>query len=145
MTKINVIVDHQKWHKKISNPDQYLKNKIKKLRNNKILKNNSEEFSLLLTNTNKMKKLNLKFRKQNKTTDVLSFSFSENQKRKQYIGDVAINFEIVEKRARKSNFKIEFDKMWVHGYLHLIGYDHKSESDYLKMNKIEKKILNCFD
>ena len=57
MTKINVIVDHQKWHKKISNPEQYLKNKIKKLRNNKILKNNSEEFSLLLTNTNKMKKL----------------------------------------------------------------------------------------
>ena len=109
------------------------------------MKNNSEEFSLLLTNTNKMKKLNFKFRKQNKTTDVLSFSFSENQKRKQYIGDVAINFEIVEKRARKSNFKIEFDKMWVHGYLHLIGYDHKSESDYLKMNKIEKKILNCFD
>ena len=92
MTKINVIVDHQKWHKKISNPEQYLKNKIKKLRNNKILKNNSEEFSLLLRNTNKMKKLNLKFRKQNKTTDVLSFSFSENQKRKQYIGDVAINF-----------------------------------------------------
>ena len=44
------------------------------------MKNNSEDFSLLLTNTNKMKKLNLKFRKQNTTTDVLSFSFSENQK-----------------------------------------------------------------
>ena len=51
----------------------------------------------------------------------------------------------MEKRAKKSNFQIEFDKMWVHGYLHLIGYDHMSESDYLKMNKIEKKILNCFD
>ena len=145
MIKINVIVDHLKWYKKILNPEQYLKNKIKKLRNKKILKKNLEEFSLLLTNTKKMKKLNLKFRKQNKTTDVLSFSFSEKKKRKQYIGDVAINFEIVEKRAKKSNFQIEFDKMWVHGYLHLIGYDHMSESDYLKMNKIEKKILNCFD
>ena len=51
----------------------------------------------------------------------------------------------MEKRAKKSNFQIEFDKMWVHGYLHLIVYDHMSESDYLKMNKIEKKILNCFD
>ena len=80
MIKINVIVDHLKWYKKILNPEQYLKNKIKKLRNKKILKKNLEEFSLLLTNTKKMKKLNLKFRKQNKTTDVLSFSFSEKKK-----------------------------------------------------------------
>ena len=58
---------------------------------------------------------------------------------------MAVRIRLSRHGAKKSNFKIEFDKMWVHGYLHLIGYDHKSESDYLKMNKIEKKILNCFD
>ena len=36
----------------------------------------------------------------------------------------------------------EFDKVWVHGFLHLIGYDHVKNKDYIKMNKVEKRILN---
>ena len=36
----------------------------------------------------------------------------------------------------------ELDKAWVHGFLHLIGYDHVKNKDYIKMNKIEKRILN---
>ena len=39
------------------------------------------------------------------------------------------------------NFLLEFDKVWVHGLLHLIGYDHVKNKDYFKMNKIEKKFL----
>ena len=35
--------------------------------------------------------------------------------------------------------------MWVHGYLHLLGFDHKKVKDFDKMSKIEKKILDCFD
>jgi len=58
------------------------------------------------------------------------------------LGDIAISYEIINKRSRYSNFSIEFDKMWIHGYLHLLGYDHKKKKDFEKMKKIEDFILN---
>ena len=87
-----------------------------------------------------MKNLNYKFRKKNKTTDVLSFPL----KNKNYIGDIAISFEIINKRSKKTNFFLELDKMWIHGYFHLIGYDHKKLKDFKKMAKKENLILNYF-
>ena len=92
-----------------------------------------------------MKNLNLKFKNKNKPTDVLSFPNNDKFINKDYLGDVAINFEIVDKRSKKTNFNYEFDRIWVHGYLHLLGFDHKKIKDFDKMSKIEKKILDCFD
>ena len=91
-----------------------------------------------------MKKLNHKFRKKNKTTDVLSFPIKIKNKEKLYVGDIAISFEIIKERSKKTNFFLEFDKMWIHGYLHLIGYDHKKYNDFKKMHKKEKSILKYF-
>ena len=145
MTKVNVIIDFYKWNKKISEPKNYVKKKVRKIKTNKFLISNKKEFSLLLTSSKKMKNLNLKFKNKNKTTDVLSFPNNDKFINKDYLGDVAINFEIVDKRSRKTNFNYEFDRMWVHGYLHLLGFDHKKVKDFDKMSKIEKKILDCFD
>ena len=95
-----------------------------------------------------MRKLNKKFRNRNKSTDVLSFPFlsSNNLKftkqKKFYIGDMATSYEIISSRSKKNNFLLEFDKAWIHGLLHLIGYNHINNKDYFKMNKIEKRILN---
>ena len=89
-----------------------------------------------------MKLLNNKFRKKNKITDVLSFPLHNIVKNNFYIGDIAISFEYINKRSKISDFYYEFDKMWIHGYLHLVGYDHKKNKDYKKMNKKEKLILN---
>jgi len=140
MIKANAILDCSKWKKKIKNPNNYLKKKIRKLSKIPYFKSKNQEFSILLTNNRKMKNLNLKFRKKNKPTDVLSFSL----KNKNYIGDIAISYEIINKRSKKTNFFIEFDKMWVHGYFHLIGYDHKKKIDFKKMNKKENLLLNYF-
>ena len=145
MTKVNVIIDFYKWNKKISEPKNYVKKKLRKIKRNKFLISNKKEFSLLLTSSKKMKNLNLKFKNKNKPTDVLSFPNNDKFINKDYLGDVAINFEIVDKRSRKTNFNYEFDRMWVHGYLHLLGFDHKKIKDFDKMSKIEKKILDCFD
>ena len=145
MTKVNVIIDFYKWNKKISEPKNYVKKKVRKIKRNKFLISNKKEFSLLLTSSKKMKNLNLKFKNKNKHTDVLSFPNNDKFINKDYLGDVAINFEIVDKRSRKTNFNYEFDRMWVHGYLHLLGFDHKNIKDFDKMSKIEKKILDCFD
>ena len=138
MIKANVILDYFKWKNKIKNPNNYLKNKIKKISKIPYFKRKNQEFSILLTSNKKMKNLNFKFRKKNKPTDVLSFQ-SDN---KFYIGDIAISYEIVNKRAKLSNFFIEFDKMWIHGYFHLNGYDHKKLKDFKKMNQKEKLALN---
>ena len=65
-----------------------------------------------------------------------------NRKKIFYIGDIATCYEIINYRSKKNNFFSEFDKAWVHGLLHLIGYDHIRNKDFYKMNKIEKRILN---
>ena len=142
MIRGNVFVDFPKWKNKIKNPEKYLTEKIKKLQKISYFKNKSQEFSILLTNNQKMKKLNLRFRKKNKITDVLSFPLNHKIKNNIYIGDIAIGFEIINKRSKVSDFQYEFDKMWIHGYLHLIGYDHKKNKEYEKMAKKEKLILN---
>tara|TARA_B100001029_G_C14985111_1_gene408484 strand:+ start:183 stop:623 length:441 start_codon:yes stop_codon:yes gene_type:complete len=142
MIKANVVVEFPKWKKRIYNPEKYLQKKFNKLKKILKLKNKNSEFSILLTNNAKMKKLNNKFRKKNKITDVLSFPLKYITKNNIYIGDIAISFEIIKKRSRMSNFNYEFDKMWIHGYLHLAGYDHKKNKDYNRMNKKELLILN---
>ena len=138
MIKANVYIDHYGWQKKLKDPKKYVNKKIKKA--SKILGPKNKEFSILLTSNLKMKKLNNKFRKINKPTDVLSFPIKENS----YIGDVAISFEIINKRSKLNNFEYEFDKIWIHGYLHLLGYKHKKLFDYKIMSEKENLILNYF-
>ena len=144
MIKANVISGYFNWKKIIKKPNDYLNKKLKILSKAPSFKKKNHEFSLLLTNDKQMKYLNLKFRKKNKTTDVLSFPMKFKQKRRLYIGDIAISYEIIKERSKKTDFFLEFDKMWIHGYLHLIGYDHKKSNDFKKMFRKEKLILKYF-
>ena len=144
MIKANVILDFSKWRYKIKNPNIYFKRKLQKLSTVSSFKNKNQEFSILLTNSKKIRSLNYKFNKKNKPTDVLSFPTQNIFKNNSYIGDIAICFEIINKRSKFSNFFLEFDKMWIHGYFHLIGYDHKKLKDFKKMNKKENLVLKYF-
>ena len=149
MIRVNVEIDNNSWNKKIKNPKKYFNIKLKKIKKIiKFFKEKNITFTILLTNSPTMKKLNKKFRGCNKSTDVLSFPFFSiktekfYKKKNFYIGDIAISYEIINSRSKKNNFFLEFDKVWIHGLLHLIGYDHIKNKDYLKMNRIEKKVLN---
>ena len=144
MIKANVILDFSKWRYKIKNPNIYFKKKLQKLSTIPSFKNKNQEFSILLTNSKKIKSLNYKFKKKNKPTDVLSFPTQNVFKNNSYIGDIAICFEILNKRSKTSNFFLEFDKVWIHGYFHLIGYDHKKLKDFKKMSKKENLVLKYF-
>ena len=144
MIKANVISDHSNWIKNIENPNDYINKRLKILSKAPFFKKKNHEFSVLLTNNKKMKKLNFKFRKKNKTTDVLSFPTNIKSKSILYVGDIAISYEIIKNRSKGTNFFLEFDKMWIHGYLHLIGYDHKRLNDCNKMLRKEKLILKYF-
>ncbi len=142
MIKIHVVVDSPKWKKKIKNIEKYFKTKQKKFNTYFNSSKNIKEFTIFLTNNAEMKNLNSKFRKVNKPTDVLSFPLIVKSKNKTYLGDIAISYEIINKRSNKSFFDHELDRMWIHGYLHLIGYDHVKNIDFKKMYKKENSIFN---
>ena len=142
MIKANVILDHLSWKNKLTKPTNYITERLKKLSRLSQFKNKKQEFTIFLTNNYKIKKLNKKFRNKDEPTDVLSFPVNNIYKKKFYIGDIAISFEIINKRSKFTNFNFEFDKMWIHGYLHLVGYDHKKLKDFQKMYKKENLILN---
>ena len=150
MINAEIISEFKIWKKKIKNPTIYIKKKLNKLSKFFLLNKKPKSFTILLTNNNKMKYLNNKFKGINKTTDVLSFPFwskeqlKKNKEKNLYLGDLAISYQYVKTRSKFTNFELEFDKMWLHGYLHLLGYDHKKNKDYYKMNKIEEKILKHF-
>ena len=143
----DVVVENKLWNKKIKNPSNYIKKKIKKIFKFNSLKKRRFSLTILLTGNSKMKYLNKKFRNNNKSTDVLSFpnldtiKLKKNNNKEIYLGDIALNYEIINRRSKDSNFNPEFDKMWIHGYLHLLGYNHKKFKDYKIMKKTENKIL----
>ena len=147
MINADVVVENKLWNKKINNPSNYIKKKIKKISKFNSLKKRRFSLTILLTGNSKMKYLNKKFRNKNKTTDVLSFpnlgivDLKKRTNTKTYLGDIALSYEIINRRSKTSNFDLEFDKVWIHGYLHLLGYDHKKIKDYKVMKKIEEKII----
>ena len=147
MINADVVVENKLWNKKIKYPSNYIKKKIKKIFKFNSLKKRRFSLTILLTDNSKMKYLNKKFRNKNKTTDVLSFpnldpvDLKKKINTKIYLGDIALSYEIINQRSKNSNFNIEFDKMWIHGYLHLLGYGHKKIKDYKVMKKIEEKII----
>ena len=147
MIKIEVLIKDKNWKKYLSNPNRYLNTQAKKINLKKYFRSKLINISILLTGNNDIKFLNKKFRKKNKTTDVLSFpSYDQNIMRTKlksqknlYLGDIALNLYKIDKG--KNKFKSEFDKLWVHGFVHLMGYKHYKNKDFFKMKKIEDKII----
>ena len=154
MIKINVITKNTNWYKYIKNPNSYIDKKLDKLNTkNKKLKKKIIYCTLLLSGDKDIKNLNKKFRKKNKSTDVLSFPFYKKKDLKAklknekeiYLGDIIINLNKIKNKENKKMFKWEFNKLWIHGLVHLFGYDHKKDKDFSRMIKIEKKFLSYLD
>ena len=151
MININVIVKEKKWFKFLKNPEKYIKKKIKKIENDKIFKKNVIfNLSILLSNSISIRLLNKKFRKKNKSTDVLSFPFYEKKRlnriikneKEVYLGDIIINYSKLKKNSKKKQFVQHLDKLWVHALLHLFGHKHRKNLDFKRMNILEKKFMN---
>ena len=145
MIKVDVFIKNKNWKKKISNPQKYLNSRVKYLRNPiSFLKNKKLNFSIQLAGNKEIKLLNKKFRKKSKSTDVLSFPYNKLntlkklKKKDIYLGDIILNYY----KIKKKNFKENFNKLWIHGFLHLVGHKHKKNNDYYKMNKLEKLIFS---
>jgi len=151
MITINIISNNKSWHKYIKNPETYIQQQAYHLNKNfKLYKKKDIFCTILLSGDHEIKRLNKKFRKKNKSTDVLSFPFYKKielkkmlkKNKKIYLGDIIVNFNKIRNKKKLVNFKIEFNKLWIHGLIHLFGYDHKKDKDFYRMIKVEKKFLS---
>ena len=145
MIKAEVLVDNSAWKKKITDSSALFNRILKNLPRKYSFKNKKIIVTVLLSNNLKIKQLNKTFRKKNKPTDILSFPINKKVNDKIfYLGDIIISYEFMNK-PKKINF-IEFKekvtKIFIHGFLHLMGYNHRKNKDFEKMNKEEIKLYN---
>jgi probable rRNA maturation factor len=146
MISVNVILGDKLWKKKIKKPHIFFNELAKNFPKKYQFINKKVCLSVLLSNSKIIKKLNKKFRKKNKPTDILSFPFEQKPFKKKiiYLGDVIISYNFMNRPKSLSNFQFKDKtlKIFTHGFLHLLNYDHIKLKDFKKMAKEEERIYN---
>ena len=146
MINIEIVSDNKLWNKKLKKASIFFNKLIKYFPKKYQFKGKKVSLTLLLSNNQNIKKLNKKFRKKNKPTDILSFPFEKkfNISKNLYLGDIVISYEFINIPIFITNleFKEKVVKTFIHGFLHLLNYDHVKLKDYKKMIKEELKIYN---
>ena len=141
MISINVFSEEKAWSKRLKNKNIFFKKICKAFPKKYKFLNKKVSFTLLLSNNKKIKKLNKIFRKKNKPTDILSFPLDQKTKisKNTYLGDIIISYNYLDKPRSQDlkSFKEKVTKIFIHGFLHLLGFDHKKNKDYSKMLKEE--------
>ena len=118
------------------------------------LRNTQLIITITLTTPENIKEINKKYRNIDKETDVLSFPMFEREELQEKIknnqfthedvlGDIVISIEQVKKQAVEygHSFERELSYMMVHGFYHLMGYDHMTEEEKKEMREKEDKVL----
>ena len=107
-------------------------------------KKNNLEVSFLLTSNSNIRLLNKNYRNKDKSTNVLAFPMNQKTFGKNYIvGDVVISLQKIlseSKKPKTQKYKY-LSKITIHGVLHLLGFDHKSNKQHDEMNRIEQKVF----
>ena len=144
MIDINVFSEEKAWSKRLKNKSFFFNSICRAFPKKYKFENKKVSLSLLLSNNKNIKKLNKFFRNKNKPTDVLSFPISKKIKLTSeiYIGDIIISLNFINEPKSQSSkfFKEKLIKTFIHGFLHLLNFDHKKDKDYAKMLKEENKI-----
>ena len=146
MININVFSEEKAWSKRIKNKNLFFQKICKAFPKKYKFLNKKVSFTLMLSNNKRLKKLNKKFRNKNKSTDILSFPLNKKIKisKKTYLGDIIISYNFMNK-PKSQNFKLFREKVaktFIHGFLHLLGFDHMKNKDFIKMSKEEERIYN---
>ena len=149
MIKVNVLSEEKSWSKKLKKKQELF---------DKVCKNFPKQFrfhekkvylTLLLSNNTKIKNLNRRFRNKNKHTDILSFPFEKIKRnlKEIYLGDIIISFNYMNKpkNITLKKFEERTVRIFIHGFLHLLGYNHIKKKDYEIMFNTEKKIFNSIE
>jgi len=144
MISINVFSEEKAWSKKLKKKEIFFNKICKSFPKKYRFVNKKVRLTLLLSNNRNIKKLNKNFRNKNKSTDILSFPFEKKFKitNNNYIGDIIISYNFLNKPKSQDLklFKKKLIKTFIHGFLHLLGFDHIRNKEYKEMIKVENKI-----
>ena len=99
--------------------------------------------NLVILSDRKMRALNNQYRQKDKSTDVLSFNIDQPEDDCDVFGEIYISDNIARKQAREYNTTLtkEYARLFVHGLLHLLGYDHIEENDARVMRRMENSFM----
>ena len=144
MISIDVVSESNLWNKKIKEADIFFNSLAKVFPKKYRFVKKKVSLTILLSNNKNIEKLNKKFRNKSKSTDVLSFP-SEKKfsiKKNTYLGDIVVSYEFMNKpkALSKLEFRNNVAKVFIHSFLHLLGYDHIKMKDFKKMLVEEEKI-----
>jgi len=145
MIKVSFNVDEPFWVKEMPLfKKSILKASIETLNTACKAKQHNLEVSFLLTSDSNIRLLNKNYRNKDKSTNVLAFPMNQNIFGESYIvGDVVISLQKILNESKK--LKIQkykyLSKIAIHGVLHLIGFDHKSNKQHEEMDRIEQKVF----
>jgi len=144
MISIDVVSESNLWRKKIKKTNIFFNSLVKVFPKKYRFIKKKVSLTILLSNNKNIKKLNKKFRNKNKATDVLSFPSEKkiNIKKSPYIGDIVISYDFMNKPKSLSilEFKNKVIKIFIHGFLHLLGHDHIKLKDF-KVMLVEEEMI----
>ncbi|MDC0353897.1 rRNA maturation RNase YbeY [Candidatus Pelagibacter sp.] len=144
MINIDVFSEEKAWSKKLKKKELFFKQICSLFPKKYRFPNKKVSLTLLLSNNRGVKKLNKDFRNKNKSTDILSFPLNKKIKLSKitYIGDIIISYNFINKPKSQNLeiFKEKVTKTFIHGFLHLLGFDHIKDKDYKKMIREEEKL-----
>ena len=144
MISVDVVSEEKAWSKKLKKKELFFKKICRSFPKKYKFLQKKVSFTLLLSNNKSIKKLNKSFRNKDKPTDILSFPSNKKLKKikENYIGDIIISYNFIDKPKSQSFkfFKEKLIKTFIHGFLHLLNFDHIKDKDYVKMLKEEELI-----
>ena len=149
MISIDVVSESNLWSGKIKKPDIFFNSLVRVFPKKYRFIKKKISLTILLSNNKNIKKLNKKFRNKNKSTDILSFPSEKklNIKKSPYIGDIVVSYDFINKPKVLSalEFKNKVTRIFIHGFLHLLGYDHIKLKDFKEMLNEEEKIYKTIE
>ena len=149
MISIDVVSESNLWIRKIKKPDIFFNSLVRVFPKKYRFIKKKVSLTILLSNNKNIKRLNKKFRNKNKSTDVLSFPSEQklNIKKSPYIGDIVVSYEFMNQPKVLSTleFKNKVTRIFIHGFLHLLGYDHIKLRDFKEMLSEEEKIYQTIE
>jgi probable rRNA maturation factor len=149
MISIYVVSESNLWTRKIKKPDIFFNSLVRVFPKKYRFIKKKVSLTILLSNNKNIKRLNKKFRNKNKSTDVLSFPSEQklNIKKSPYIGDIVVSYEFMNQPKVLSTleFKNKVTRIFIHGFLHLLGYDHIKLRDFKEMLSEEEKIYQTIE
>ena len=138
--KIDVLVESNLWRRR-AQAAAAARRAVTKAAN--ALSTPRSELAIVLTDDSTIRLLNRDWRGVDAPTNVLSFPAPRAGGDRPFIGDIVLAYETIaaEARAERKPFAHHFAYLAVHGFLHLLGYDHERKRDAEVMEEAERDIL----